>query len=90
MELGGKVSKRVLSMVIAISVVLGELVWALSFWPMPTTMVALLLSAVFYSTVGMGQEYLDNKLYKKTAIEFFLVCLLVFVVALLTTNWRSI
>ena len=90
MELGGKVSKRVLSIAIAISVVLGELVWALSFWPMPTTMVALLLSAVFYSTVGMGQEYLDNKLYKKTAIEFFLVCLLVFVAALLTTKWRSI
>lgn len=89
-ELGGKASKRVLAMSIAITVVLGELVWALSFWPMPTTMVALLLSAVFYCTVGMGQEYLGNKLYKKTVIEFFLVCLLVFIAALLTTKWRAI
>ncbi len=89
MELERKPSRRVVVLSMSLSVVLGELAWAVSFWPMPTAMVALLLSAVFYSTVGMAQEYLANKLYKKTVLEFFLVCFLVFIVSLFTTHWRS-
>ncbi len=90
MELTGKASTRVILLSVALSVLLGELAWVLSFWPMPTAMVALLMSSVFYSTVGIGQEYLANKLYKKTIIEFFIVCIFVFIVALLTTRWRVI
>ncbi|MFH0749565.1 MAG: hypothetical protein V1917_01450 [Candidatus Gottesmanbacteria bacterium] len=90
MELTGKASRRIIVMSIALSVVLGELAWVLSFWPMPTAMIALLMSSVFYSTVGIGQEYLANKLYKKTVIEFFLVCIFVFAAALFTTKWRGI
>jgi len=89
MELSEAASRRILLMSVALSVVLGELAWVLSFWPMPTAMVALLMASVFYSTVGIGQEYLANKLYKKTVIEFFTVCLFVFVAALLTTRWRG-
>ncbi len=90
MELTGQVSRRIIAMSIALSVVLGELAWVLSFWPVPTAMIALLMSSVFYSTVGMGQEYLANKLYKKTVIGFFLVCIFVFIAALFTTRWRGI
>jgi hypothetical protein len=88
MELTGKASTRVILLSVALSVLLGELAWVLSFWPMPTAMIALLMSSVFYSTVGIGQEYLANKLYKKTIIEFFIVCIFVFIAALLTTRWR--
>lgn len=90
MELTGKASTRVILLSVSLSVVLGELSWILSFWPMPTAMIALLMSSVFYSTVGIGQEYLANKLYKKTIIEFFIVCIFVFIAALLTTRWRAV
>lgn len=90
MELTGRASKSTILMSVALSFVLGELAWVLSFWPMPTAMIALLMASVFYSTVGMGQEYLANKLYKKTIIEFFVVCFFVFIAALLTTHWRGV
>ncbi|MFZ2024934.1 MAG: hypothetical protein WAV51_01450 [Microgenomates group bacterium] len=90
MELTGKASTKVILLSVSLSVLLGELAWILSFWPMPTAMVALLMASVFYSTVGIGQEYLANKLYKKTIIEFFIVCIFVFIAALLTTRWRVV
>ena len=90
MELTGKASTRVILLSVSLSIFLGELSWILSFWPMPTAMIALLMSSVFYSTVGIGQEYLANKLYKKTIIEFFIVCIFVFIAALFTTRWRAV
>jgi hypothetical protein len=89
MELTGQASRRIIVMSIALSALLGELAWVLSFWPTPTAMIALLMASVFYSTVGMGQEYLANKLYKKTVIGFFLVCIFVFIATLFTTRWRG-
>ena len=89
-ELTQKASGRVVVFSIALALVLAELSWAFSMWPMPTTMIALLLSSVLYSTVGMAQEYLSQKLYKKTIIEFVSVCVIVFLAALLTTRWRGI
>jgi len=89
-ELTEKASGKVVSISIALAVILSELAWAFSMWPMPTTMIALLLSSVLYSTVGMGQEYLGQKLYKKTIIEFVSVCVIVFLAAILTTRWRGI
>jgi len=89
-ELSEKASGRVVGISITLAVVLAQLAWAFSLWPMPTTMIALLLSSVLYSTVGMGQEYLAQKLYKKTIIEFVSVCVIVFLAAMLTTRWRGI
>jgi len=89
-ELTEKASGRVIALSISLAVVLSQLSWAFSLWPMPTTMIALLLSSVLYSTVGMAQEYLSQKLYKKTIIEFVSVCVIVFLAALLTTRWRGI
>jgi hypothetical protein len=89
-ELTEKASGKVVAISIALAVILAELAWAFSMWPMPTTMIALLLSSVLYSTVGMGQEYLAQKLYKKTIIEFVSVCVIVFLAAILTTRWRGI
>ena len=39
--------------------------------------------------VGMAQQYLVEKLYKKTVIEFFTLCSIVFVIVMLATNWRG-
>lgn len=89
-ELTEKASGKVVSISVGLAVILSELAWAFSMWPMPTTMIALLLSSVLYSTVGMGQEYLSQKLYKKTIIEFVSVCVIVFLAAILTTRWRGI
>ncbi len=84
-----QVSRRVWALTIAITVVLSELGWLFSFLPTPSTLMVLFLTTSFYGMVGMAQQYLVEKLYKKTVIEFFSLCSIVFVIVLLATHWRG-
>ncbi len=88
-ELGESIGERVWRPTIAICFALMELTWIFSFWPVATTLVALFLTTSFYSLVGMGQQYLIERLYKKTAIEFLGVVVIVFVIVILATHWRG-
>ena len=90
MELEEKVSGRLVSTTIALTAVMIQLTWILSFWPVPRMMAALFIASVFYSLVGMAQQYLVEKMYKKTVIEFFLVCIIICAIFLATTRWRGI
>lgn len=89
MELTGQVSRRVWHLAIAITLFLVNLVWVFSFLPTKATIQALFFTTAFYSAVGMGQQYLVEKLYKKNVIEFFAVGAIVFVITLIATNWRG-
>lgn len=88
MELTDEVSRRVKAVTVALTVVLAQLTWIMALWPAPTTIQAIFIASTFYSTVGMGQQYVVDKLYKKTIIEFFFVCAIVFFILLLSTHWR--
>lgn len=89
MELSEVLGRRVWHMSIAISVFLTQLVWVFSFLPTKTTLLALLFTTCFYSTVGMAQQYMVEKLYKKNVIEFFAVTAIVFIMTLIATSWRG-
>lgn len=89
MELSSELSRRVWQSSVAITVFLTQLVWICSFIPIKTTLLALLFTTAFYSTVGMAQQYLVEKLYKKTVIEFFAVTAIVFLMTLMATSWRG-
>ncbi len=89
MELSGNPSRRVWHISIAIALMLLQLGWVFSFLPTKATILALLFTTCFYSSVGMAQQYLVEKLYKKTVIEFFSVAAIVFVITLIATNWRG-
>ncbi|MCX6793929.1 MAG: hypothetical protein NTY06_02375 [Candidatus Gottesmanbacteria bacterium] len=89
MELSPVLGRRVWHISIAITVFLTQLVWVFSFLPTKTTLLALLFTTAFYSTVGMAQQYLVEKLYKKTVIEFFAVAAIVFIITLMATSWRG-
>lgn len=83
------VGKRVKDVTAIITLIMVELAWIFSFWPVRTTLLALLLTTCFYGLVGMGQQYLTDRLYKRTVWEFFSVVCIVFVIVLLTVNWRA-
>ena len=83
------VSRRVISLSFASAMALAELAWLFSFWPTQSTLTVLFLTTSFYGMVGMGQQYLVEKLYKKTVIEFFSLCVIVFVIVMLVTHWRG-
>lgn len=83
------ISRRVVDLSLAIAVVLTELSWLFSFWPTQSTLIVLMLTTTLYSTVGMAQQYLVEKLYKKTVTEFFSLSVIVFVIIILATHWRG-
>lgn len=89
MELTEILGRRVWRISVAITVFLMQLVWIFSFLPTKTTLQALLFTTFFYSTVGMAQQYLVEKLYKKIVIEFFVVAAIVFIITLIATSWRG-
>ncbi|MCX6791935.1 MAG: hypothetical protein NT149_02765 [Candidatus Gottesmanbacteria bacterium] len=89
MELSETLGRRVWHISIAVTVFLAQLVWVFSFLPTKTTLLALLFTTAFYSSVGASQQYLVEKLYKKTVIEFFAVAAIVFIITLIATSWRG-
>lgn len=89
MELEGEVSRRVWRLSLTLALVLSQMTWAFSFWPVTTTLQALFLTTCFYGLVGMAQQYVVEKLYKKNVIELFSVVAIVFVVVILATRWRG-
>ncbi len=89
MELSERPSRRVWELTFVLTLVLMELVWALSFLPVKTTLATIFFTTCFYGMAGMAQQYLVEKLYKKTVVEFFFVCAIVLVLLLATTHWRG-
>lgn len=88
MELG-EGSRKVVRLSASLTLVLMELAWVFSFWPVKTTLQAIFFTTCFYGLAGMAQQYLVEKLYKKTVMEFFIVCVIVLALILLTTRWRG-
>lgn len=88
-ELGKTLNQKVGEIVVILTVLSFELTWILLFWPIKPILIALLLTSGFYSTVGMAQQYMVEKLYKKTIIEFLSVLCIVFILALITARWRG-
>ncbi len=84
------VDRRVWRITWMTSIVLAELAWVFSFWPTQSTLKVLFLTTMFYGIVGMAQQYLVEKLYKKTVVEFFSLCAIVFGIVLLATRWRGL
>ena len=88
-DLNPKVSPKLIHLTTALILVFMELSWVLSFWSVKSTIKALFLTTFFYSLVGITQQYLVERLYKKTIIEFASVAVIVGFVLFLTTNWRG-
>ncbi len=89
MELEERISPRVKQLSIVLAIAIFQITWALSLWPVKTTLVALFLTIFLYSTTGMAQQYVADRLYKRTVVEFFSVTFLVLCIVLATTHWRG-
>jgi len=83
-------SSRVFQISLVIAITLAQLSWIFSFWPTQSTLKVLLFTTSFYGAAGMAQQYLIDRLYKKTVIEFFVLCSIVCVIVVITTQWHGI
>lgn len=88
-ELSERASDRLIHLSVLLAVVFAQLSWVFSFWPVSLVLQALFLTTCFYSLVGMAQQYLVERLYKKNVIEFAMVTALVFIITFLATHWRG-
>lgn len=82
-----RLEKQVVSMAMFISLLLFELGMLVSFIPFKANIIALLLSAGYYSFTGLTAAQLDNRLFKNTVREYLFVLGFVFILALLSLNW---
>lgn len=69
------------------SLMIAEAALVFSFWPINLSLWALFLVATIYALLGVGQQYLKGRLFKRSAIEFFLVPTLVLLILLFSAKW---
>ncbi len=88
-EMEDKISGSILTQSLILSIILGELGFALSFWPIATTMWSLTLASSMYVSVGLITQFLRNRVNKRVVGEYLLIGCLVLIVSFLTTSWTG-
>lgn len=61
----------------------------LAFWPVRPFMAGLVLTACFYSLLGILEQRIGNKPFAINYLEFVVFNLIIVLIALLTTSWRG-
>lgn len=74
---------------ISLALCLSEITAILWFWPSSPTLIALFLSGLFYTFVGLAHAWLERKLFKNVMWEYIWVAVIVFFILILLTSWRG-
>ena len=70
-----------------LSLIVGEISLAFSFWPVSVIVGSLALTSAVYITLGLAQHQLSERLFQKTINEYLGVGMAVLVAIFLTTRW---
>lgn len=57
------------------------------FWPSTPTLIALFLTGVFYTFVGLSQAWFEKRLFRGVIFEYFWVAIVTFIVLIFFTAW---
>lgn len=71
------------------SLATAQVALSLYFWPVTVVVGSLFLTALCYVLLGLGQAYLEGKLFKQTIREYLLLGALVFIGMLIVTTWGA-
>lgn len=72
---------------ILISVIISQLTMVLSFVPLKLSILALVVTAAYYSLCGLFYHYIEQKLFTKTIREYIIVMGFVLIIVLLSLQW---
>lgn len=86
-NLDEKISKDTWRYSLILSLGIGEMASAISFWPVQLTLAAVFLTAFVYVSLGLVQAQLSDRLFKSTVREYIFVGIAVFLVLLFYTSW---
>jgi hypothetical protein len=67
--------------------VVGEIAWALSFWPLEPPKVGLAVAATVYVILGILQHHVREDLNKRTLFEYIFVGVAVLLLLAISTSW---
>lgn len=81
------ISKDLISLSLASSLVTAEVGIALYFWPVSVVVGSLFLTVFFYVLLGLGQAKLDERLFSSVVREHLIVGTLVFIAMFFATHW---
>lgn len=57
------------------------------FWPSTPTLIALFLTGIFYTVVGISAAWFEKRLFRGVMLEYFWVAIVTFVVLIFFTIW---
>lgn len=86
-EMGERPSKILISQSAILSLCLGEMAIALSFWPINHIMWSLILTSSMYALLGVTTHYLRGNLNSRISWEYIGVATFFFLIAFFTTSW---
>jgi len=82
-------SNKLVMISIITSLVVSESVISIYFWPVTVVVGSLFLTVTSYMLLGLGQAYLEERLFVQTVREYLIVGVAVFLGMFLVTRWGS-
>jgi len=79
--------KQVISFGLLVGLIMWQIGLITSFIPLQSSVMALLLSAIFYSIGGLIYLHLDSRLFKETVREYVFVLIFVIIIVIFTISW---
>lgn len=84
-----KVAQPLWLWVLALTLCIVQAAVVLWFWPSNPTVIALFLTGLFYTVVGLSHVWFERRLFRGVLWEYVWVSVVVFFVLLLFTTWGS-
>ncbi len=73
--------------VVSLTICLIQIAVLLWFWPSTPTLLALFISGIFYSVLGLSHVWLEKRLFKGIIWEYIWVISIIFLVLVFFTSW---
>ncbi len=70
-----------------ITLIIAEIGLVFSFVPIKSTLLAIFLTACFYSLIGLFQAYIEERLFRERIREYIFVFIFVFIITILSISW---
>ena len=82
-----RITKKIWLYSLGLSFVIGEIALVFSFWPVSVAVGSLSLTTSLYILLGLSQNQLSERLFRRTINEYIGVGIAILIVIFLTTHW---
>jgi hypothetical protein len=84
-----EISSEILKIAAVSSLAIGEIAVGMYFWPVTVVVGSLFFTVGVYMLLGLGQAYLEGRLFNQTVRDHITLGVFVFMGMFLATRWGS-